>query len=361
MTSKDNDTPRIMIVDDEESVRRMFEEVLSGDSPEIKEVKSSLQGLENDLFGGNVERKIVKKYDLIFCKQGEEAVNAVAATQGNGRPFSLIFLDMRLPPGNNGLWTAEKIRELDAEVIIVFITAYSDVDPEKISEKIKPADKLLYIQKPVHPQEIRQFADSLTDLWLENRKTAGIIENLERNYLKYENTIHAVKTTLDDEIDKHLRTQKKLQAKEKELDESTVAMKVLAKNINIDSDGMEEKLREQDRKLQFNIWELTEPFIAKLENSGLNDEQREYLQVLKKNLDNLVSPAMYRLAAGGLSLTPSETQVANLVKQGKSTKEIARLLNLGERTVEFHRNNIRQKIGIKNKRASLKTYLLAVK
>ena len=80
-------------------------------------------------------------------------------------PFAVVFLDMRMPPGPDGVWAAARIRELDPAVEIVLCTAYSDVDPRDIGGMVPPEEKLSYLQKPFHPQEIRQMTISLASKW----------------------------------------------------------------------------------------------------------------------------------------------------------------------------------------------------
>ena len=112
-----------------------------------------------------------------------------------------------------------------------------------------------------------------------------------------------------------------------------------------------------DEKILLNIKELTEPFIKKLSMTDLSDEQKELLDILHTNLDRVTSPAMRRLYSTDTNLTPAEIQVANLIKQGKTTKQIADLLNLSTRTIEFHRDNIRKKLGITDRKTNLKTII----
>ena len=82
--------------------------------------------------------------------------------------------------------------------------------------------------------------------------------------------------------------------------------------------------------------------------------------ILESNLSEAVSPFLHRLSSKYLGLTPMEIRVASLIKQGKSTKEIAELFGLSLRTIESHRESIREKIGIKNKKANLRTHLISM-
>ncbi len=124
-------------------------------------------------------------------------------------------------------------------------------------------------------------------------------------------------------------------------------------------------LREEDRtltqdKLVSNVRQMLVPWIEKLKQSPMNAEQQTYLKVIESNLAKLTSPFCQRLSSASQGLTPTEIQVANLVEQGKTSKEIAELLRVSKECVDFHRNNIRKKLGLNGKKANLKTFLSAI-
>jgi len=109
-----------------------------------------------------------------------------------------------------------------------------------------------------------------------------------------------------------------------------------------------------------NVREMIEPYLEKLKKTKLDDMQKTYLGIIESNLNDIISPFVCGVSINLLNLTPTELQVANLVKQGKTTKEIASILNLSAKTIEFHRDNIRKKLGIKNRKINLRTHLLSL-
>ncbi|MGA2862570.1 MAG: EAL domain-containing protein [Steroidobacteraceae bacterium] len=105
----------------------------------------------------------------MFCDGAEAAVAAVKDALAQEQPFAVVFLDMRMPPGPDGVWAAARIRELDPAIEIVICTAYSDVDPCEIGGIVPPEEKLSYLQKPFHPHEVRQTTIALASKWRAER------------------------------------------------------------------------------------------------------------------------------------------------------------------------------------------------
>jgi DNA-binding CsgD family transcriptional regulator len=99
------------------------------------------------------------------------------------------------------------------------------------------------------------------------------------------------------------------------------------------------------------------PYLEELKKIPLNVTQKSYLDMLEKSLDQIIEPFLRSVSAQYLTLTPTEVTVTNLIKQGKTTKEIAAMLNMSIRTVETHRYNIRTKLGLKNSSINLSTYI----
>ena len=149
------------------------------------------------------------------------------------------------------------------------------------------------------------------------------------------------------------KSEKALKVKAKNLEEANAALKVLLKRRQEDQSELEEKVLS-------NVKELVEPYLKKIQRTRLTERQEAYLIILESNLKEIVSPFSRTLSAKFMNLTHSEIEIANLVKHGISTKEISKMLDLSTKTVEFHRDNIRKKIGIKNTKANLGSYLMSL-
>ena len=144
-----------------------------------------------------------------------------------------------------------------------------------------------------------------------------------------------------------------LETQKKNLEEVNTALRVLLKKRDEDKSKMEQKV-------MFNMNELILPYMEKLNSSDLDERQKVLLDILESNLDDITSPFSQSLSHNYTGFTPSEMQIANLIKQGKTSKQIADLLILSSRTIETHRKNIRKKLGLGNKKRNLRTHLMSI-
>lgn len=144
-----------------------------------------------------------------------------------------------------------------------------------------------------------------------------------------------------------------LQAKTIKLEETNTAMKVLLQKREEDKTFM------QDQILS-NIKKLVDPYFNKLRKSPLDESQKAYIEVIESNLQEICPAKSIGFSSEYYGLTRSELIVADLIQHGKKTKEIAALLSLSPKTVEVHRNNIRKKLGITNRKVNLQTYLHSI-
>jgi|GEM_PF-1259428 len=147
--------------------------------------------------------------------------------------------------------------------------------------------------------------------------------------------------------------EKELLIKSCNLEEVNTALKVLLKH-------RDKEMEEFKKRVLSNVKKLINPYVRKLKKSGLNTDQIIYTDILENNLDEIISPFLHNLSAKYMNFTPQEIQVANLIREGKTSKDIAQILNVTGRTVAFHRENIRNKLKLNNKKTNLRSFLLAI-
>ena len=160
---------RVLVADDEAEVRDAYRQILveadmSGETAVFHNLRERLFSKPPEQSARNLPPSDTA-FTPVFCEDAEAAVAAVREALAADDPFAVAFLDMRMPPGPDGVWAAARIRELDPAIEIVVCTAYSDVDPRDIGAMVPPEEKLSYLQKPFHPHEIRQMAISLASKW----------------------------------------------------------------------------------------------------------------------------------------------------------------------------------------------------
>ncbi len=197
---------KILIVDDQEDLRLQVAKMLqqrtgqSETSSLIEQIRSRIsKSKETTVHSPRIQ------YTVDTVGQGRDAYEMVKDSFSKHQPYALMFLDMRMPPGWDGLETAQRIRSIDKEIQIVIMTAYADYEQQEIAEKIGEPDKLLYIKKPFHSEEIRQLALAMTEKWNMNRreKERLILTNRlmrENSYLtryRFKNIQDTYRTVLD--------------------------------------------------------------------------------------------------------------------------------------------------------------------
>ncbi len=147
-----------------------------------------------------------------------------------------------------------------------------------------------------------------------------------------------------------LATQNELNIKERKLEEAYTSVQFIM-------EAMERKQNKLQERFICNIRELVLPFLDKLEKTPLNNNQRKLVKMTETYLERIASPFIHNLSSSYFNLTEKEIQVSALVKEGKTSKEIAELLNLSQRAIDFHRGRIRDKLGLKNKSCNLQMLL----
>lgn len=349
-------SPRILIVDDEQNVLDAYRQVLSNPQA-VNGNTNRIEELESKLFQTTPSSQSLPTFELRLCRQGEEALAAVHESISQASPFAVAFVDVRMPPGKDGVWTAAEIRKLDPWINIVIVTAFSDLSPAEINQQVQPPDRLLYMQKPFHTHEIQQFALALSAKWQAEQELTATNQHLD--HLVQERTKELSLTIEALEL-----SNKKYRETTQQLQKAEAALAEKAEDLIGTNQALQELMRKNDedrrdveQKVMFAAHEMIEPYLDKLEKSSLDDYQQSFLKIIRTNLGEIVAPFMKDLAHKYFRLSPAELNIANLIRQGVSTKDIADQLKMTKRNVDFHRDRIREKIGIKNTKANLRAVL----
>jgi CheY-like chemotaxis protein len=168
------DTPyRILVVDDNQAIhedfRKTLGEDLSGKDFDVEDAK---------FFGTAPPASAKTRYELDFASQGQEALELVAAARDAGRRYSVVFMDVRMPPGLDGVETTARILEIDPDVQVVICTAFCDYTFAEIIKRMGGTDRLTILRKPFNVTEVVERTLDLTGEWIaqqEARRRAGTI------------------------------------------------------------------------------------------------------------------------------------------------------------------------------------------
>jgi len=225
---------------------------------------------------------------------------------------------------------------------------FDRVHPDDV-EYVKKEYELLFKKKKKLDVQYRLQRRDGRWIWVHDRS----METYEKNGVTYADGIISDITEIKES---ELALQKKeweLEVKAKRLLDANTALEVLLRKRDDDRLNFE-------KNILYNVRELVMPYFQKLRQSGLNDIQATYISILESMLQNLTSPFSRKVSSKSFGLTPAEIQVADLVKRGRTTKDIAKLLHCSDRAIEFHRSNIRKKLGLIGYKGNLRSYLLSI-
>lgn len=156
------------------------------------------------------------------------------------------------------------------------------------------------------------------------------------------------------DISQRKRAEEELMNKSQALEELNIALKVLIDRVKNEHEDLEDKI-------STNIRVGILPYLNKLRQTRLDIGQSAFIEIVERNLNDIASPFLKTIPASRFQFSPKETEIMSLIKEGKTTKEIAAILSLGKRTIDSYRDNIRNKLGLSNKKANLRTFLLSTK
>ncbi len=177
---------RVLIVDDDQELWTAYQTVLAPKPAPKTELKQLLDMFSND---DDLDKpddfNHSEDYELSFFSQGKDAFEHILEEKSLCRMYAVAFIDVRMPPGWDGIKTAQQIRAIDPEIEIVIVTAYTDVSRRQIVRDIGAPDKLLYLRKPFDNEELTQIALQLTTKWKLYKQEKQQRHDIEK--LLYEN------------------------------------------------------------------------------------------------------------------------------------------------------------------------------
>ncbi len=309
-------TLRVLAVDDESLMLDLY--------------RDSLESSADEIFSFEIE------YEA--CLTGESAVDMAAKAVKAGRPYAVIFLDLDLGPGIDGVAAGKRIRELDRDVNFVIATGDSGANPLDIGARIPPLDKLLYLHKPFHVMEIRQFTAALGTKWESERLLTKAHFDLQEKISELQLSEASLK-----------EHKVELEDVNKQLIETNSALSILARNL--------EKARKvSERQLLHSSRTLILPIVDKLRQSRYLRGHRTDLDLLSSYIKDLNPDLADEMGISG-SLSATESRIAAMVKVGMTSHDIARNLYISPETVKTHRKNIRRKLKLQGSGINLQSYL----
>ena len=267
----------------------------------------------------------------------EEAVPMARETKPD-----LILMDIFMEEMSSGINAAQKIKD-ELNIPVIFISGYSE---EELVSKAKQVEPLGYLLKPFQANQVTTSIEVALHKFKIDREFKEAHDSLEKQFLeRNEELISAYETIKERQQELEIRTL--------ELEETNGVLKILIERREADK-------RELEEKVLANVKTLVDPYLRKLRENDLSPTQNIYLQILESNLADITAPFLRNLAMKYTGLTPKEVQVAVHVKDGKSTKQIAQIIDTTVRAVEFHRHSLRDKLNLRNKKANLRTFLMSL-
>ncbi len=191
---------RILIIDDNPAIHGDFNKILGRNSKNV----SALDDAEASLFGDPAAPAAVDVPGLVFemdsAHQGKEGLALVEKALAEGRPYAMAFVDVRMPPGWDGIETIHRIWQIDKDIQIVICTAYSDYSWEEMTGDPQRADSLLILKKPFDNIEVVQLAHALTKKWTLARQARASLENLDQLVAQRTADLNRTLTQLQQEV-----------------------------------------------------------------------------------------------------------------------------------------------------------------
>jgi DNA-binding NarL/FixJ family response regulator len=271
--------------------------------------------------------------------------------------FDLVITDFMMEPVD-GLGVLIEVKKLYPNTFVIILTSYDD--KEVVIDALRfDADD--FLSKSCSSDELIFRINKCLDKAYNKKLETVLDEQIGKHY----QTLSQISDVLELEIDQRQKTEDELLEAQRKLESrfQLRAEEIGELNLTLENilGNLEKRRSDVEERILLNLRETVFPYLEKLTSLVNDSTGSNLLEIIKANLNDLVSPFSRKLLLPKYQLTPSEIQVANLVKQGKSSKEISEVLNISKRTAETHRANLRKKMGLTNTAVNLETFLLSLK
>ena len=198
MESKEHGNYRVLIVDDEAGIHSDFKDMLNPDR-----TQTLTDELAETLLDEVSENKtsFLPNFELLHATSGEEAYDIICAGKASNHPIAVAYIDVRMPPGIDGVEAIRRIRQIEKDIELVIMTAYTDKPLPEIVRDMELLNKLLYIRKPFAPEEVQQITLSLVEKWNVEHELAIKRQQIMTNHQNLEISHQRLKTVLDSVAD----------------------------------------------------------------------------------------------------------------------------------------------------------------
>ena len=179
---------RVLIIDDNESIHADFRKIIGTNGAHENTLDSATAALFDEAPSATAPQR---GYEIDTARQGQEGLTRVGESVSQGRPYAMAFVDMRMPPGWNGIETAQQLWRVDRDLQIVICTAYSDYSWNEMIRELGETDRLLILKKPFDNIEVRQLASALSAKWSLARRANRTLQDLQEMVRQQTKAIHS--------------------------------------------------------------------------------------------------------------------------------------------------------------------------